>query len=90
MAANTPRIVYANSTCAIHAFGDVWRLIQNTPWDGDDPLVRDHPDHFVDQPLFLWHTVANPEAPAPEPTPEPKRSYLHRTPREAKVPATPW
>jgi hypothetical protein len=85
------RIVFATSTCKlVDRAGMGWQLIQNTPWNGDDPLVRQRPDHFQDRPLFLWHTVDNPrEQPATQPTTEPKR-YLRRKPEEAKVPAAAW
>ena len=41
----------ATLTCTCHHGA---RIAQDDPWNGDDPLVKAHPEHFADRPLRLF------------------------------------
>ena len=59
------KIVYAKTTCGVLQDGEVYRLIFDQPWDGDDPIVAHYPYHFSDTPMEINHTLAKRPAPSP-------------------------
>lgn len=52
------KIVYAKDRCVIAFGGMRISLAPGDPWDGDDPLVQEYPDRFVDGPATVRSTRA--------------------------------
>lgn len=78
-------IVYAKTTRVLQdRDGLNHPLVFNTPWDADDPLVKDNPSFFQDRPMVVHHTVEREEKVLERATAAPgeKRPYIKRTPRE--------
>jgi hypothetical protein len=42
-------IVYANQSCILAVGGQRVQVRKGDPWDGNDPAVKQYPDHFVDK-----------------------------------------
>lgn len=80
-------IVYATQSARLQTEnGSSFNVVQHTPWDADDPLVKRNPGFFSDTPRYIYHSTA--EAPAIEratSAPGEKRGYLRRTPKEEPV-----
>ena len=53
------KIVYAKDRCVIAFGGMRIALAPGDPWDGDDPLVKEYPDRFVDGPATVRSTRAS-------------------------------
>jgi hypothetical protein len=48
------KVVYAKSTTSVMGeHGMVTRLTKGEPWDGDDPIVKQHPTFFADNPVLV-------------------------------------
>jgi hypothetical protein len=50
------KIVYANKNAVVAHSGLRIVVRAGEPWDGDDPLVKSHPDLFVDGPASVRTT----------------------------------
>ncbi len=87
------RIVYARINARLmDDRGLSYNVVENQVWAADDPLVRQYPGNFSDEPIRVLRTVAAPpptEAPVERAVAAPgqKRGYIRRTPKEAGRPA---
>lgn len=84
-------LVYATQSARLQTEdGASYNVIQHTPWDADDPLVKRNPGFFTATPLYVFHTT--PTVPALERAtaqPGEKRGYLRRTPKEEPAEGVP-
>ncbi len=86
------RIVYAKINARLmDERGLSYNIVEGQVWAAGDPLVRQYPDHFSDEPPKVLRTVppAAVEVPVERAVAAPgqKRPYLRRTPKGAGRPA---
>ncbi len=54
-----PELKYATTTTLLrNRDGLAFQIVRNAPWAADDPLVKMHPDFFVEEPLEIGHSEA--------------------------------
>lgn len=52
-----PKAVFAQVDVSFGWAGGVVRLTKDEPWSSDDPVVKEHPEYFGDQPVSVRSTV---------------------------------
>lgn len=78
------KIVYAKESRVIAFGGMRIALRPGDPWDGDDPLVAEHPDAFVSGPATVRST-REPAGFIKVPTEQDDQDKKPRTPRRGKA-----
>lgn len=80
------RIVYARVNARLmDDRGLSYNIVENQVWAADDPLVRQYPGHFSEEPAKVLRTVPEAQVEAPVEravaAPGQKRPYLRRAPK---------
>lgn len=51
------KLVYPTTTCKLQASNGLgYQLIRGTAWDAEDPLVKEHPEHFSEHPVIVFRS----------------------------------